>query len=119
MMLLMLNSRVPTIVCNQRNARWEQIFTPATRGKTVLIIGVGDMGGAAAQTARQLGLRILGVRRSGAPHADVDQMFRTDDLDMALPLADFVLLAAPLTPKTKLLIDERRISELALSCASS
>jgi phosphoglycerate dehydrogenase-like enzyme len=36
-------------------------------------------------------------------------MFRTDDLDMALPLADFVLLAAPLTPETKLLIDKRRI----------
>jgi len=109
MMLLMLNSRVPTIVSNQRNARWEQIFSPAIRGKTVLIIGVGDMGGAAAQAARQLGLRILGVRRSGTPHTDVDQMFRTEDLDMALPLADFVLLAAPLTPETKLLIDKHRI----------
>jgi phosphoglycerate dehydrogenase-like enzyme len=109
MMLLMLNSRVPTIVSNQRNARWEQIFSPAIRGKTVLIIGVGDMGGAAAQAARQLGLRILGVRRSGTPHTDVDQMFQTDDLDMALPLADFVLLAAPLTPETKLLLDKRRI----------
>ena len=95
MMLLMLNSRVPTIVSNQRNSRWEQIFSPVICGKTVLIIGVGDMGGAAAQAARQLGMRILGVRRSGAPHSDVDQMFRTDDLDMALPIADFVLLAAP------------------------
>jgi glyoxylate/hydroxypyruvate reductase len=110
MMLLMLNSRVPTIVSNQRNSRWEQIFSPAIRGKTVLIIGVGDMGGAAAQAAGQLGLRILGVRRSGAPHNDVDQMFRTDDLDHVLPLADFVLLAAPLTTQTKLLIDRRRIA---------
>jgi glyoxylate/hydroxypyruvate reductase len=110
MMLLMLNSRVPTIVSNQRNSRWEQIFSPAIRGKTVLIIGVGDMGGAAAQAARQLGLRILGVRRSGAPHSYVDQMFRTDDLDQVLPLADFVLLAAPLTTQTKLLIDRRRIA---------
>ena len=109
MMLLMLNSRVPTIVSNQQNSRWEQIFSPSIRGKTLLIIGVGDMGGAAAQAARQLGLRILGVRRSGAPHSDVDQMFRTDDLDQVLPLADFVLLAAPLTTQTKLLIDRRRI----------
>jgi hypothetical protein len=30
-------------------------------------------------------------------------------LDAALPLADFVLLAAPLTAETKLLMDERRI----------
>jgi phosphoglycerate dehydrogenase-like enzyme len=109
MILLMLNSRVPAIISNERNARWQQIFTSTIRGKTVLIIGVGDMGGAAAQAARQLGLHILGIRRSGAPHPDVDQMFRTDDLDKALPLADFVLLATPLTTETKSLMDERRI----------
>jgi phosphoglycerate dehydrogenase-like enzyme len=109
MMLLMLNSRVPAIVSNQRKSRWEQIFTPAIRGKTVLIIGVGNMGGAVAQAARQLGLHIMGIRRSGAVHSDVDQMFRTDELDTALPLADFVVLSAPLTPETKLLMDERRI----------
>jgi phosphoglycerate dehydrogenase-like enzyme len=109
MMLLMLNSRVPAIVSNQRRAHWHQIFTRVIRGKTVLIIGVGDMGGAAAEAARRLGLRVLGIRRSGASHPDVDQMFRTDELDAALTLADFVLLSAPLTPETKLLIDERRI----------
>jgi glyoxylate/hydroxypyruvate reductase len=109
MMLLMLNARVPTIISNQRKARWQQIFTPAIRGKTVLIVGVGEMGGAGAQAARQLGLRILGIRRSGAPHPDVDQMFRTEELDTVLPLADFVLLAMPLTPESKLLLDRRRI----------
>jgi phosphoglycerate dehydrogenase-like enzyme len=110
MMLLMLNSRVPAIVSNQRKAHWEQIFTSAIRGKTVLIVGVGDMGGAAAQAAHQLGLRVLGIRRSGAADPDVDQMFHADELDAALPLADFVLLSAPLTPETKLLLDERRIA---------
>jgi phosphoglycerate dehydrogenase-like enzyme len=105
----MLNSRVPAIVSNQRKAHWKQIFTPAIRGKTILIVGVGDMGGATAQAAHQLGLRVLGVRRSGAPHPQVDQMFQTNDLDLALPLADFVVLSAPLTPETKLIMDERRI----------
>jgi phosphoglycerate dehydrogenase-like enzyme len=109
MMLLMLNSHVPTIVSNQRKSRWEQIFTPTIRGKTVLIIGVGDMGGAMAQAAHQLGLRVLGIRRSGESHPDVDRMFRTDELDAALPLADFVVLCAPLTSETKLLIHEDRI----------
>ena len=109
MMLLMLNSRVPAIVTNQRRAHWQQIFTPAIRGKTVLIVGVGDMGGAVAQAACRLGLRVLGIRRSGESHPDVDRMFRTDELDAVLPLADFVVLCAPLTSETKLLIDEHRI----------
>jgi phosphoglycerate dehydrogenase-like enzyme len=110
MMLLMLNSRVPTIVSNQRKAHWEQIFTPVIRGKTVLIIGVGEMGGAAAQACRQLGLRVLGIRRGGAPNPDVHEMYQVDAVDKLLPSADFVILAAPLTPETRYLMDRRRIA---------
>jgi phosphoglycerate dehydrogenase-like enzyme len=110
MMLLMLNARVPEIVTNQRQARWQQIFTPQIRGRTVLIIGVGDMGGGVAQAGRQLGLRILGVRRSGAPHPDVEQMFKPDEMDGALPQADFVVLATPLTQETATLLDRRRFA---------
>ncbi len=110
MMLLMLNARVPEIANNQRKARWQQIFTPQIRGRTVLIIGVGDMGGAAAQAGRQLGLRVLGVRRSGAPHPDVEQMFEPKEIDAALPQADFVVLATPLTQDTATLLDRRRFA---------
>lgn len=109
MMLLMLNARVPQIVSNQRRMLWRQIFTPAIRGKTVLIIGVGDMGGAFARAAHQLGLRVLGVRRSGGAHPSVDQMFRPEDLDTALACADFVVLAMPLTQKTNRMLDRRRL----------
>jgi glyoxylate/hydroxypyruvate reductase len=110
MMLLMLNARVPTIVCNQRISYWEQIFTPTIVGKTALIVGVGDMGGSAAEAARQLGLHTIGIRRSGAPHSAVDRMFAFDALDQLLPEADFVLLATPLTHETKLLLNSRRIA---------
>jgi phosphoglycerate dehydrogenase-like enzyme len=112
MMLLMLNSRVPAIISNQRKGHWQQIFTPVIRGKSVLIIGVGAIGGAVAKAARQLGLRVLGVRRSGAPHEDIDQMFRTDEIDKVLPLADFVLVAAPLTPETRSLLNRARIGRM-------
>jgi phosphoglycerate dehydrogenase-like enzyme len=108
MMLLMLHARVPAIVSHQRQARWHQIFTPTIRGRVILIIGVGDMGGAVAEAARDLGLRVLGVRRSGAPHPAVDRMCRPDQLDEVLPEADFIVLAAPLTKETTQLIDRRR-----------
>jgi phosphoglycerate dehydrogenase-like enzyme len=109
MMLLMLNARVPAITTNQRASRWRQIFSPSMRGRTVLIIGVGDMGGAVAKAARQLGLQTLGIRRSGTPHPDIDQMHRPESLDSLLPLADFVVMAAPLTAETKALLDKRRL----------
>jgi phosphoglycerate dehydrogenase-like enzyme len=110
MALLMLNARIPAIVTNQRKARWNQIFTPRIAGKTVLIIGVGDMGAAAAGAAKALGLRVIGVRRSGAPHQDVDRMVPIGALDSVLPEADFVVLATPLTPETRNLLDRRRIA---------
>jgi phosphoglycerate dehydrogenase-like enzyme len=109
MALLMLNARIPAMVTNQRKARWDQIFTSRIAGKTVLIIGVGDMGAAAAGAAKALGMRVIGVRRSGAPHPAVDRMVPVSALDTVLPEADFVVLAAPLTPKTRNLLDRRRL----------
>jgi phosphoglycerate dehydrogenase-like enzyme len=108
MVLLMLNSRLPEIAGNQRRCLWHPVFTPTIKGKTALIIGVGDMGAAVAAAARSLGLTVLGIRRSGRPHELVDQMFSISELDMALPRADFVVLAAPLTSETVNLMDNRR-----------
>jgi phosphoglycerate dehydrogenase-like enzyme len=109
MALLMLNARIPAIVTNQHKAHWDAIFTPVIAGKTVLVIGVGDMGAAAASAAKALGMRVLGVRRSGAAHPDVDRMVAIGALDSVLPEADFVVLATPLTPETQNLLDRRRI----------
>ena len=42
------------------------------QGQTLCALGLGDIGGALARKARSLGMRILGVRRSGAPFAHAD-----------------------------------------------
>jgi phosphoglycerate dehydrogenase-like enzyme len=109
MALLMLNARLPAIVTHQRDARWNPIFTSRIAGKTVLIVGVGDMGAAVAGAAKALGLRVIGVRRGSRPHPDVDRMVTVSALDTVLPEADFIVLAVPLTPETTNLIDRRRI----------
>jgi phosphoglycerate dehydrogenase-like enzyme len=117
MVLLMLNSRLPAIVSNQHQAIWDQIFTPTVKGKTVLIIGVGDMGTAVASAARNLGLRVLGVRRSASSHEFVDEMFSIDELDSVLPRADFIVLCTPLTDETRNLMDRRRFQRVKFGAA--
>jgi phosphoglycerate dehydrogenase-like enzyme len=112
MLLLMLNAKFPAIASNQRQAKWKQIFTPAIQGRSVLIIGVGDMGGAVADAARSLRMHVIGVRRSDSPHASVHRMHQFEDLDTLLPLADFVVLAAPLTKETTGLLNKRRLGLL-------
>lgn len=110
MALLMLNSRMPGIHTNQRAARWEPIFTPSIAGRTVAIIGVGEMGGAVAHSARRLNLHVIGMRRDPRPHEDVDEMRGTDRLHETLAEADFIVVATPLTPATTHLIDRNALA---------
>jgi phosphoglycerate dehydrogenase-like enzyme len=109
MAILMINNHIPALVTNQREGRWQQIFSTPVRGKTLAVIGVGAMGGAAAARAKHLGMRVLGVRRSRRPHRHVDETFRPDDLDRVLPRADIVLVAVPLTDKTRQLIGRKEL----------
>jgi phosphoglycerate dehydrogenase-like enzyme len=110
--LLMLSNLIPRHVTSQRLHRWDQAFSDPIAGKTLLIVGVGIMGGEGARRAKQLGLRVLGVRRSRRAHRYVDRMYRPDQLDEALPQADFVLVTAPLTAETRGLIGRRQLDRL-------
>ena len=105
MALLALNAKLPTIVSNQQHQRWEQIFTPAIRGKMLLVVGLGNLGRAGVRAGRSLGLRVIGVSRSGKKVAGIDRAYRTGQLALAIKSADFVLVAVPLTPATKNLLD--------------
>lgn len=102
--LLMLNERIPETVTVQRKGLWKRHYATAIQGKTALIIGVGNMGVAAAKAAHKLDLQVLGIRRSGKSHRSVHEMGTPDRLHEMMARADFVLVAAPLTLETEGLI---------------
>ena len=104
MALLALNARLPSIVWNQRQAHWDMLFTPRIRGRTLTVIGLGDMGHAAVQAGRALGLKVTGVRRSGKPVRGVDRVYRPAQLATAVRTADFIVAAVPLTAGTRNLL---------------
>lgn len=104
MALLMLNSRLPQMVGNQHAARWDSIFTPSIAGTTVTVVGLGDMGAAAAREAKRMGMRVIGVRRSGKPHRFADEVVGVEGLGAAVAKADCIYVSAPLTPDTRNLV---------------
>lgn len=108
MAILMLHNHMPAIIGNQQRQHWESLYSTPIAGKTVAIIGVGNIGGAAAHHCKALGLRVLGVSRHGAPVDDVDEIYPVSEIDQVLPRADFVLVATPLTTETRNLFDSRR-----------
>jgi phosphoglycerate dehydrogenase-like enzyme len=107
--LLMLNHGVPHFVTSQRDRRWDPLFTSPIVGRTVVVVGVGRIGGEVARLARRFGMKVLGVRRSGRPHPGVHRMYTTKGLRAALRQADFVVVTTPLTTGTRGLIGAREL----------
>lgn len=114
MAVLMLHTKMPTIVSNQRHGRWTSLYSTPIKGRTVLIVGVGSLGGAAAEQLQRLGVNVLGITRHGRPHPHVSEMATLDRLDEFLARADYVFVATPSTPETTGLFDRRRLGLVRL-----
>ena len=110
MAILMINSRVPALVTGQRRHEWNRIFTTTVEGKTLAVIGVGHIGGGAAEQAKKVGMHVIGIRRTVRPHPAVDEMFGPDALHKVLPRADIVLLNTALTSHTRFLMAKREFA---------
>ena len=112
MALLLLHNAMPAIIANQARAVYDSLYSPSIAGKTVVVVGVGSIGKAVALQAKALGLRVIGVSRHGHPLDGIDEMLTVAQLDEALPHADFVFVATPLTNETRNLISRQRLGLL-------
>jgi phosphoglycerate dehydrogenase-like enzyme len=106
----------------QRQARWdkEPFVGPTSRMRELgdcraLIVGTGGIGGEVGRRFGALGARCVGVRRRpelGAPEG-FERVIGLDEIDSALPNADIVVLAAPLTASTSRLLTAERLDRLS------
>ena len=110
MALLMLQNRAPAMLANQRDKKWEQLYSQPIAGKVVVVIGFGDLGSAAGRAAHQLGLKVIAVTRSGKAGRPADSACKVSRLDTVLPKADFVIVTTPLTPDTRGLLNRTRLN---------
>ncbi|KAF0820478.1 D-3-phosphoglycerate dehydrogenase [Bacillus sp. ZZV12-4809] len=75
-------------------------------GKTLLIIGVGAIGGEIARLAKCFGMKVAGVNRNGRENPWTDGIYPVSGLTQILPEADFIVSILPSTPETKHLLKE-------------
>jgi glyoxylate/hydroxypyruvate reductase A len=103
---LWITQRMAEYLDAQRDRRWIGTVMPRRLGGTTMtIVGLGDIGRTIARAARALGIRVLGVSRSGRRVPGVDRVWRLPGLRRALADADFVVLTVPLTAETRGLVD--------------
>ncbi len=82
-------------------------------GKTMLLVGVGAIGQHTAKLANAFGMKVIGIRRDPlkkVPH--VEKLVAPDELLTVLPEADFVVIAAPLTPETRGMIGREALQQM-------
>jgi phosphoglycerate dehydrogenase-like enzyme len=97
----------------QRRRAWIQHVPPERlAGKTLAIVGLGDIGRVVARSARALGMRVVGVTRSGRAVSGVERVYPGRELRRALAGADFAAVILPLSEGTRGLIGERELGAM-------
>ena len=118
--LLALARRLPQTMRDQQERVWRpnELIGDASpwvlSARTLGIVGVGTIGEAIAVRAKAFGMRVIGVRRhlKRERPAGFDEVFGPADMDRLLPLTDVLVIAAPLTADTNLLLDAGAIARI-------
>lgn len=80
-------------------------------GKTVGIIGCGDIGMTFAKMAQAMGMKVLGYRRNPSPD-DETSTFRYTDLPTLYRESDVISIHCPLNQETRGMIDRKALSQM-------
>ena len=113
-MLLELFKKLELYRDAQKSGAWQsQGAVKAVYGSTVLVLGMGDIGGEFAARCKALGAKVIGVRRSPRPCPEyADEVHLLEDLDSLLPHADVVAITLPGTDATRGLMSRERLAKM-------
>ena len=116
MSVLMLQNHMTKIITNQKNNSFVSLFSNPIFGKTVVLVGTGNLGASMAKLVAPLGANIIGVNKRGRMAEGCSKVISIDKIDTVLPDADFLYLAVPETPETKNIISKERLDMLKPTC---
>jgi glyoxylate/hydroxypyruvate reductase len=115
--MLYFAKRMPRVLADQRRHHWERFALDTLPGKTLGIVGFGQVGRAIARLARPLGLRVLAVRRTAghavqSVDAGADAIYPPSSLRTLLAESDYVALIVPFTPETAGLLGKAELAAM-------
>lgn len=121
-LILALSRRIHLARDDQHTRTWHGPFSDLgiremeLAGRTLLVLGLGGIGLKIAALGKAFGMTVLGMRRRQAePGLPVDEVLAPDQLMAALPRADVVVIACPLTPETDGLMGRAQLAAMGRS----
>jgi phosphoglycerate dehydrogenase-like enzyme len=106
-LILATYRQIPHFVRAQERGTWDLAQGDDLIGKSVLVVGAGDLG---EQTAKRL--VGFGAKPVLVAHSARDGVHATSELPDLLPDADVVVLTVPLTPDTEGMVDAKFLAAL-------
>jgi phosphoglycerate dehydrogenase-like enzyme len=106
---------VPRLKRQQHERLWQMYDMEELHGKTLGIVGYGEIGRATAALAKALGMRVLALRRRPERMADdplVDEVVRRENLKDLMARSDYVLVSAALTTDTRGMVGAAEIQAM-------
>ena len=91
---------------------WEELPAPDTASRRVGILGLGELGSAAAAALVALGFPVAGWSRAPKQRPGVECFHGSDGLNAVLRRADILVCLLPLTPETRGVLDRRALGLL-------
>jgi len=106
-MLMSLCRSIPQADASIRAGRWERnkIHGVELRGKTLGIIGLGNIGKVLAARARGFDMRVVGYDPYISEEAAAKIGIDLSSIEDLLPVSDFITVHTPLTPETRHLLN--------------
>lgn len=102
---------------NQKNRNWEKRRSlRELYGKTVCIIGCGNVGTECAKRFDAFGCDVIGVDTVPNDNASFRRVYTADEIHSAIGRSDVVVLTLPLTAETEGLADDRFFGCLKDGC---
>nr|WP_311380680.1 NAD(P)-dependent oxidoreductase [Bacillus sp. ISL-78] len=78
-MLLQYEKKLKLLMKNEKEELWNRkIEVGELNGKTMLIMGVGAIGGEVARLGKAFGMKTIGMNRSGKPVESIDHLYVLD-----------------------------------------
>ena len=121
-LILAMARRLPEARDNQAQRVWRGMIGDLSQredelgGKTLIVVGLGRIGGRLARLAKAFDMNVIGFRANPSAGAgDADSVHSLATLGDYLPQADFVALTCPLTPETKHAIDAAALGRMKKS----
>jgi phosphoglycerate dehydrogenase-like enzyme len=114
-LLLALTRQISVVSSRSAAGEWNRTFAPpliTLEGRHALIVAMGHVGRQVAKRLRAFDVHITGASRSGDLLEHADEGVRLDDLAVAIPRADIIMVCAALTDATRGLIGRRTLSVL-------